>query len=85
MLYEVNERCSRQGFDSPHLHQEGIMEKELIDMGSYYEIKDCEPIVVKDDAGNVVGMFYCPYIPKFLVDGDVMGSIGQQVKTWTTR
>jgi hypothetical protein len=50
------------------------MENKLMDKGSYYEIEDCKSIAVKDDVGNVIGMFYCPYIPKFLVDGDVLVS-----------
>jgi hypothetical protein len=68
------ESVATREFDSPHLHQEGIMENKLIDKGSYYEIEDCKSVAVKDDVGNVVGMFYCPYIPKFLVDGDVLVS-----------
>ena len=44
-------------------------DKELIDKGTYYEIKDYEPIVNRDEAGNVVSVIHCPYIPKFLFDG----------------
>jgi hypothetical protein len=40
----------------------------LIDRGTYYEIEDCKPIATLDVDGNVTGMFYCPYIPKWLVD-----------------
>ena len=45
-------------------------DKELIDKGTYYEIKDYEPIVNCDENGNVVSVIHCPYIPKFLYDGD---------------
>ena len=52
-------------------------DKELIDRGTYYEIKDYEPIVDRDENDNVVSVIYCPYIPKFLVDGPDMVSTGQ--------
>ena len=45
------------------------MDKELIDRGTYYEIKDYKPIVKFDENGNIVSIINCPYIPKFLVDG----------------
>ena len=51
-------------------------DKELIDKGTYYEIKDYEPIVNRDENGNVVSVIHCPYIPKFLYDGPDTGSIG---------
>jgi len=51
-------------------------DKELIDKGTYYEIKDYETIVNLDENGNVVSMIHCPYIPKFLVDGPAMVSTG---------
>ena len=51
-------------------------DKELIDKGTYYEIKDYEPIVNRDGNGNVVSVIYCPYIPKFLYDGPDMVSTG---------
>ena len=60
-------------------------EKELIDKGTYYEIKDYEPIVKRDENGNVVSAIHCPYIPKFLYDGPAMVSTGQQVNKWTAR
>jgi len=50
------------------------MNKGLIDKATYYEIKDYELIVDHDENGNVTGMIYCPYIPKFLVDGDDIGN-----------
>lgn len=49
------------------------MNKELIDNGNYYEIKDYEPIIERDINGNVISVINCPYIPKFLVDGDALG------------
>ena len=52
------------------------MDKEIIDRGTYYGIKDYEPIVEFDKNGNVVSIINCPYIPKFLVDGDAMVSTG---------
>ena len=52
------------------------MDKELIDRGTYYEIKDYKPIVKFDKNGNIVSIINCPYIPKFLVDG------GDKVSTW---
>ena len=50
-------------------------DKELIDKGTYYEIIDYEPIVNRDENGNVVSVIHCPYIPKFLVDGPELDSI----------
>lgn len=47
----------------------------LIDRGEYYEIEDYKPIVTLDEDGNIVSYIYCPYIPKFLVDGDDQASI----------
>lgn len=44
------------------------MTDELIDRGTYYEIKDYEPVVTRDENGNVISIINCPYIPKFLVD-----------------
>jgi hypothetical protein len=43
--------------------------KELINRGAYYEIKDYEPIVNRNENGEIVSVIHCPYIPKFLVDG----------------
>jgi len=60
-------------------------DKELIDKGTYYEIKDYEPIVNRDENGNVVSVIHCPYIPKFLYDGPAMVSTGRdriKVNTW---
>jgi len=51
-------------------------DKELIDKGTYYEIKDYEPIVNRDENGNVVSAIHCPYIPKFVYDGPAMVSTG---------
>jgi hypothetical protein len=51
-------------------------DKELIDQGTYYEIKNYEPIVNRDENSNVVSVIHCPYIPKFLVDGPAMVSTG---------
>lgn len=42
--------------------------KELIDRGTYYEIKDYKTIVNCAENGEVVSVIHCPYIPKFLVD-----------------
>ena len=47
------------------------MIKELIDKGTYYEIKDYDPIIERDENDNVISVINCPYIPKFLVDGVV--------------
>lgn len=60
-------------------------DKELIDKGTYYEIKDYEPIVKRDENGNVVSVIHCPYIPKFLYDGPDTVSIGSEVLKWTAR
>jgi hypothetical protein len=46
-------------------------DKELIDRGTYYEIKDYEPIVNRDENGNVVSVIHCPYIPKSLYDKQI--------------
>jgi len=59
-------------------------DKELIDKGTYYEIKDYEPIVNRDENGNVVSVIHCPYIPKFLYDGPYTVSTWQQVSTGST-
>jgi len=32
--------------------------KELIDRGTYYEIKDYEPVVNRDENGNVVSVIH---------------------------
>ena len=45
------------------------MDEELIDKDTYYEIKDYEPIIERDENGNIISVINCPYIPKFLVDG----------------
>ena len=60
-------------------------DKELIDKGTYYEIKDYEPIVNRDENGNVVSVIHCPYIPKFFYDGPAMVSTGSRVRIWTTQ
>jgi len=60
-------------------------DKELIDQGTYYEIKNYEPIVNCDENGNVVSVIHCPYIPKFLYDGPDLDSTGQRVTEWTAR
>jgi hypothetical protein len=52
-------------------------DKELIDKGTYYEIKDYESIVNRDENGNVVSVIHCPYIPKFLYDGPEIVSIDE--------
>lgn len=48
-----------------NVNNKEFMDKELIDRGSYYEIKDYKPIVEHDESGNLVSVIYCPYIPKF--------------------
>ncbi len=60
-------------------------DKELIDKGTYYEIKNYKSIVNRDENGNVVSAIYCPYIPKFLVDGPETVSIDEQVFKGSTR
>ncbi len=60
-------------------------DKELIDRGTYYEIKDYEPIVNRDENGNVVSVIHCPYIPKFLYEGLEIVSTGQRVTERTAR
>jgi hypothetical protein len=49
--------------------------KELIDRGTYYEIKDYEPVVKRDELGNIVSVIHCPYIPKSLVDKQNEGTV----------
>ena len=44
------------------------MTNGLIDRGTYYEIENYEPIVNRDENGNIISVINCPYIPKFLVD-----------------
>ena len=62
-----------------------FMEKELVDKGTYYEIKDYESIIELDENGNVISAIHCPYIPKFLVDGPEIGSTGDVVFDRTVR
>jgi hypothetical protein len=45
--------------------------KELIDRGTYYEIKDYEPVVNRDENSNVVSVIHCPYIPKSLYNEQI--------------
>ena len=56
------------------------MDKKLIDRGDFYEIEDYEPTVNRDEFGNIISIINCPYIPKFLFDGDDKGSTGVKVK-----
>lgn len=49
--------------------------KKLIDRGDYYMIEDYEPIINRDENGNIISVINCPYIPKFLVDGPDVVSI----------
>jgi hypothetical protein len=42
--------------------------KQLIDRGTYYEIKDYRSIITRDENGNVLSAIHCPYIPKWLVE-----------------
>lgn len=51
--------------------------EKLIDMGDFYLIKDYKSIVEYDEHGKVLSAIHCPYIPKFLVDGPAMVSIGR--------
>lgn len=54
-----------------NLFERNSMSNEhFIDRGTYYEIKDYIPIVSRDENGKIVGMIYCPYVPKRLVDSD---------------
>ena len=59
--------------DSLLLLASPLILKELIDKGNYYEFKDYEPIIERDENGNVISIINCPYIPKFLVDGGALG------------
>ena len=38
--------------------------RKLIDRGDYFEIENYEPIVERDEFGNVLYVINCPYIPK---------------------
>jgi hypothetical protein len=49
----------------------------LIDKGTHYEIENYSPIVSVDGNGDVSGVIFCPYIPKFLVDGAELDSNSQ--------
>jgi len=72
LLYEAKRKVFWTGVRfSPPPPKGNLMndDKELIDKGTYYEIKDYEPIVNRDENGNVVSVIHCPYIPKFLSDG----------------
>ena len=60
------------------------MNKDLIDRGTYYEIKDYKPTVNRDEHGNVISVINCPYIPKFLFDGAEIGSTGR-IEEWSYR
>ena len=50
-------------------------DKELIDRGTYYEIKDYEPAVKRDELGNIVSAIHCPYIPKSLANEPPEGTV----------
>jgi len=50
-------------------------DKQLIDRGTHYEIKEYQPIVNRDENGNAVSVIHCPYIPKFLVDAPPKGNV----------
>ena len=54
--------------------RENFVDKKLIDRGDYYEIENYEPIIKRDESGNIISIINCPYIPKFFVDG------GEQVR-----
>lgn len=53
---------------------------ELIDRGSYYEIANYEPIVNRDEFGNVISVINCPYIPKCLIDFDLKKVVDSNTK-----
>jgi len=40
----------------------------LIDKDSYYLNTEAKTVTVLDEGGEVVGYFYCPYIPKVFVE-----------------
>ena len=73
MVVNLKVRHSRRGFDSRRVHQEEIM---LEDKGSYYLDTEAKTEIVVNADGEIVGYYYCPYIPKFLVDGLDQASIG---------
>lgn len=56
--------------------------KKLIDKGDYYEIEDYEPIIERDDNGNVVSMICCPYIPKSFPTTYMLPVFNPSDNTW---
>ena len=48
----------------------------LEDKGSYYFDPEAKTEVVVNVNGEIIGYYYCPYIPKVLVDGADQASIG---------
>ena len=48
----------------------------MIDMGTYWFDDELKPTVTYHEDGTVSYM-YCPYIPKFLFDGPVLVSTGE--------
>lgn len=57
---------------------------ELIDRGSYYEIRDYSPIIECDQNGEIMSIIYCPYIPEFLTRC-VGNSIGRVTDLYKSR
>jgi hypothetical protein len=51
----------------------------MIDMGDCWFDDEMTTTIVYNDDGSIKYAFYCPYIPKFLFDGDEM------VSTWQKR
>lgn len=46
----------------------GRLKNMLIDKDSYYLNTEAKTVTVLDEGGEVVGYFYCPYIPKVFVE-----------------
>ncbi len=44
-------------------------DRGFIDCGTHYEMVGYEPKVTFNEHGQITSMIYCPYVPKFLVDG----------------
>lgn len=51
----------------------------LIDRETYFEDTEAKMTPVYDkETGEIVGWYFCPYIPKCLFDGDDMGFDGSR-------
>jgi hypothetical protein len=56
--------------DAKTMKQENEINDDLIDRGSYYEIRDYTTRLEYDEDGEIAAVIHCLYIPKFIVERD---------------